>query len=98
MERLCDNQLLLVVPHREVQGQPAIQVRRRLQAALERFPRVIRVVVEDRAVVEPADLGASFLGLARRNPGWQWLTALEALREVLPIAPDVELEPFGQSI
>src|SRR5205823_9367156 len=55
-------------------------------------------VVEDSAVVSPAKLGAVLLTVGRSDLRWQSLAALETLREVLPVAPDVQLQPLRERI
>ena len=47
VEGLCDDCLLLVVPHRQMQSQSSIEVRRCLKPPLERLAREVGVVVED---------------------------------------------------
>ncbi len=64
---------------------------RRLEPPLERLARIVGIVIEDLRVETPAQLRAAFLGIGRLGFGRQRLAALEPLREVLPLAPDVQL-------
>src|SRR5438067_241555 len=78
VEGVGDEGVLLVVPDAEVQEETAVQVRGSLQAPFEQLARVVDVVVEDVAVVAPAQPRAVFLGRRRLDDVGPWLAAIEA--------------------
>src|SRR5579885_2493234 len=78
----------------KVEADAAIEIGGSLAAADDGIQRVPGISIENRTVVEPAQLRAMQRGIARRNRVRHGNPPAERLAELLPILPDGQFQPF----
>src|SRR5207253_7279950 len=90
----CAAHLLIfsIIPGIQLESDAAIQVCRRLQAAVDGLQGIVSLVVKDRTVKQPPELRSMQLWVTWSNMMRQRYSTAEYLRKLLTILPDRQFQ------